>query len=106
MEFLQHLFNEVKQKRLKTAEAVELLRQFHTRGATAAVPPYPLLQRDTSDRNGHRFTSDFDGSEFFLEHHRVRGQRVLPGVAYLDMARAAALRVSGAGQVQLRSVHW
>ena len=48
-------------------------------GETPATPA-SLLQ--------HRF----DGEEAFLTDHRVDGQRVLPGVVYLELARAAAAR--------------
>jgi polyketide synthase PksN len=36
-----------------------------------------------------RFSSTFRGDEFFLVDHVISGQRVLPGVAYLEMACAA-----------------
>ncbi|WP_313915932.1 SDR family NAD(P)-dependent oxidoreductase, partial [Tahibacter sp.] len=60
--------------------------------AADARPPmlHPLVQRNTSTLGLQRFTSVFDGSEFFLKDHVVAGRRVLPAVAYLEMARAAA----------------
>ncbi|MFX9127653.1 hypothetical protein ABTN71_19915, partial [Acinetobacter baumannii] len=58
-----------------------------TAGATARL--HPLLHRNTSDLAGQRFSSRFSGEEFFLKDHVVGGQRVLPGVAYLELARAA-----------------
>jgi len=55
---------------------------------------HPLLHSNTSDLGGQRYSSDFDGNEFFLADHRVdidglAQRKVLPGVAYLEMARAA-----------------
>jgi hypothetical protein len=55
---------------------------------------HPLLHRNTSDFNEQRYSSRFTGEEFFLRDHQVRSdghsaQKVLPGVAYLEMARAA-----------------
>ena len=50
---------------------------------------HPLLHRNTSTLSEQRFTSTFTGEEFFLMDHQVQGQKVLPGVAYLEMARAA-----------------
>src|SRR5262249_43229956 len=49
---------------------------------------------NTSDLTEQRYSSNFTGEEFFLKDHRLRTQsgteeRVLPGVAYLEMARAA-----------------
>jgi polyketide synthase PksN len=52
---------------------------------------HPLLHANTSDLSAQRFSSRFDGGEFFLRDHVVKGARVLPGVAYLEMARAAVL---------------
>ena len=48
-----------------------------------------LLQQNTSDLSEQRYSSTFTGEEFFLTDHVVNGQKVLPGVAYLEMARAA-----------------
>src|SRR5207253_1054283 len=50
---------------------------------------HPLVHRNTSSLNEQRFSSTFTGEEFFLADHLVQGQRVLPGVAHLEMARAA-----------------
>ena len=62
-------------------------------GAATAVL-HPLLHSNTSDLSEQRYSSTFTGDEFFLTDHQVRtdghaGQKVLPGVAYLEMARAA-----------------
>ncbi|MGP1681215.1 MAG: SDR family NAD(P)-dependent oxidoreductase, partial [Giesbergeria sp.] len=54
------------------------------------APLHPLLQRNTSTLAQQRFSTSFSGKEFFLAEHVVRGIRVLPGVAQLEMARAAA----------------
>jgi acyl transferase domain-containing protein/enoyl-CoA hydratase/carnithine racemase len=64
--------------------------------ATTAVL-HPLLHSNTSDLTEHRYSSTFTGDEFFLADHRVRTgdrnvQKLLPGVAYLEMARAAVSR--------------
>ncbi|HXH41922.1 MAG TPA: SDR family NAD(P)-dependent oxidoreductase [Thermoanaerobaculia bacterium] len=64
-------------------------------GATAGVR-HPLLHRNTSDLSERRYSSTFTGDEFFLADHRVRTdgrtQKVLPGVAYLEMAQEAIKR--------------
>ncbi|WP_043148504.1 polyketide synthase dehydratase domain-containing protein, partial [Pseudogulbenkiania ferrooxidans] len=57
---------------------------------------HPLLQHNVSDLCRQRYGSSFDGGEFFLADHRVASQagepiRVLPAVAYLEMARAAVV---------------
>lgn len=72
---------------------------------------HPLLQQNTSDLSEQRFSSVFTGKEFFLADHRVKGQKVLPGVAYLEMARAAVEQAAGALKegtkgIRLKDVVW
>ncbi len=71
---------------------------------------HPLLHENTSDLSEQRFSSTFTGEEFFLADHVVKGQRVLPGVAHLEMARAAVERATGNGSggtgIRLRNVVW
>ncbi len=80
-----------------------------TRAPAAAL--HPLLQENTSDFTEQRFSSTFTGEEFFLKDHVVKGQRILPGVAYLEMIREAVDQATGAwkeGQIgiQLKNVVW
>ncbi|MEC1541502.1 polyketide synthase PksM [Bacillus subtilis] len=56
---------------------------------------HPLVHRNTSDFTEQRFSSVFTGTEFFLSDHVVQGQKILPGVAYLEMAREAAEKAAG-----------
>jgi len=64
---------------------------------------HPLLQQNTSDLSEQRFSSTFTGQEFFLRDHIINGQRILPGVASLEMARAAVTQaISGLGENQVR----
>ena len=51
---------------------------------------HPLLHANVSDVSGLIFASEFGGEEFFLRDHVVLERRVLPGVAYVEMVRAAA----------------
>ena len=69
--------------------------------AQAHAHLHPLVRRNVSLIGTHAYRSRFDGSEPFLADHRVRigesgVQRVLPGVASLEMARAAICLASGA----------
>ncbi|AOY76263.1 thioester reductase domain-containing protein [Clostridium formicaceticum] len=72
---------------------------------------HPLLHQNTSDLSEQRFSSTFTGQEFFLADHRVKGQGVLPRVAYLEMARAAVeqgtgiLKESQVG-IRLKNIVW
>jgi polyketide synthase PksM len=65
--------------------------------AASATVLHPLLHTNASDLSGLIFTSRFDGREFFLRDHRVLERRVLPGVAYVEMVRAAAALALPAG---------
>jgi amino acid adenylation domain-containing protein len=72
---------------------------------------HPLLHRNTSDFEEQRYSSVFSGKEFFLSDHVVNGRKVLPGVAYLEMARAAVERAVGnSGEkqigIRLKNVVW
>jgi acyl transferase domain-containing protein/thioesterase domain-containing protein len=71
---------------------------------------HPLLHMNTSDLSAQKYSSTFTGSEFFLADHVVKGNPVLPGVAYLEMALAAArnaAKVSGDGAgIRIKNVVW
>jgi polyketide synthase PksM len=67
---------------------------------------HPMLHENTSDLDGYRFSSTFTGNEFFLTDHVVKGQKILPGVAYLEMVRAAVEQISGGASVSLKDVVW
>jgi polyketide synthase PksN len=81
-------------------------------GPTTVAHLHPLLHQNTSDLTRQRFTSSFTGEEFFLADHRVNGRRILPGVAYLEMARAAVEHALGdscgasSGGIRLEDVTW
>ncbi|KPC58358.1 hypothetical protein ADL29_40245 [Streptomyces chattanoogensis] len=90
---------------------------------TPASALHPLVHTNTSDLNEHRYTSHFTGREFFLADHRVPARAgetatasdgrpdavpVLPAVAYLEMARAAAVQAAGGDEHawSLESASW
>jgi acyl transferase domain-containing protein len=63
-------------------------------GSMTTAALHPLLHTNTSDFSAQSYTSVFRGEESFLADHRIHtsggtAQSVLPGVAYLEMARAA-----------------
>ncbi|MCP5005452.1 MAG: hypothetical protein GY941_16170, partial [Planctomycetes bacterium] len=79
--------------------------------AEAAVSMiHPMLHENTSDLSEQRFTSTFTGKEFFLNDHQVKGEKVLPGVCYLEMARAAVEKASGGiddgAAIHLKNIVW
>ena len=55
---------------------------------------------------GAVFTKRFSSADSILADHQVNGIPILPGVVYLEMARAAAAAMSPGQPVQLRSVVW
>lgn len=46
---------------------------------------YPLIQSNTSDFNGQRYTSTFDGTEPFFTDHVVGNNKMLPAVVFMEM---------------------
>ncbi len=64
-------------------------------GASVGTHLHPLLHENVSDLSAQRYRTRLSGEEFFLDDHRVRGEKVLPGVAYLEMARAALAHATG-----------
>ncbi|MGD0831533.1 MAG: beta-ketoacyl synthase N-terminal-like domain-containing protein, partial [Terracidiphilus sp.] len=81
----------------------------------AASVLHPLLHTNISDLDEQCYRSTFTGEEFFLADHRVRlggdsAQRVLPGVALLEMARAAMEQASPGQResmcLELRNTVW
>ncbi|WP_316173153.1 non-ribosomal peptide synthetase, partial [Bradyrhizobium sp. SZCCHNRI2049] len=72
---------------------------------------HPLVQENISDLWGQRFRTVLGDDEFFTRDHVVLGEKVLPGVAYLEMARAAVMAASGpdaepGSAIVLRNVVW
>ncbi|MCG8569832.1 MAG: SDR family NAD(P)-dependent oxidoreductase [Spirochaetes bacterium] len=72
---------------------------------------HPLVHENTSDLSMQRFSSFFTGEESFFFFFFVQGQRVLPGAAYLEMARFAASQGIGffdetERMMQIKDVTW
>lgn len=80
-------------------------RSTSARAGTSAFLP-PLLHRNGSDFSGQRFSSRFSGDEACLRDHQVGGRRILPAVAYLEMARAAIQEAAPKATIRLRRVVW
>ncbi|WP_268747619.1 SDR family NAD(P)-dependent oxidoreductase [Streptomyces toyocaensis] len=80
-------------------------------GNTTDPRTHPLLHRTVPGGPADETTYEtrFDGSEPYLRDHQVRGGRMLPGVAHLEMARAAVARALGredTAAVRLTDVVW
>lgn len=71
----------------------------------------PLLQRNCSDLQEQRFCSILTGQEFFLTDHVIKGDKIMPGVAFLEMAvsamdKAASFLKNAEKRIGLRNVIW
>ncbi|MCW3465912.1 SDR family NAD(P)-dependent oxidoreductase [Chitinophaga nivalis] len=67
---------------------------------------HPLLHRNESDFSKQLYTSTYTGQESFLKDHQVGADKVLPGVAYLEMAREAGARSTRRKITQLKDIIW
>ena len=112
IDFVKYVVSELKSTRLSKTDALGLIKQFSRRPAPSfgAAPLHPLLHCNTSDLTQQSWATRFSGDEFFLRDHCIAGKQVLPGVAYLEMARAAiALALPEQAQhtgFELRHVAW
>ncbi|HIJ54486.1 MAG TPA: SDR family NAD(P)-dependent oxidoreductase, partial [Deltaproteobacteria bacterium] len=75
-------------------------------GKSSADRLHPLLGSNTSTLKEQQYTTLFTGEEFYLTDHVVAGRKTLPGVAYLEMARAAAEMAGEPGMNRLSNVVW
>jgi len=88
--------------------------RFEPRRKHSAPPPrqrlHPLLHDNVSDFERFAFSSSFTLEDFVLRDHVLGGRHILPGVAHLEMARAAAGLLGGTGAagavVCLRGIVW
>jgi acyl transferase domain-containing protein/NADPH:quinone reductase-like Zn-dependent oxidoreductase len=84
----------------------------HSESATPARRVlHPLVHENTSSLQEQRFSATYSGDEFFIGDHSINGQKVLPGAAYLEIARVAVQRAldlspDAAPAVTLRNVTW
>jgi acyl transferase domain-containing protein/acyl carrier protein/SAM-dependent methyltransferase len=68
---------------------------------------HPLIDRNESTLTEVCFTTTLDAGRNWLRDHVINGARVLPGVVYLEMARAAArLAEPNAPVAALANVTW
>ncbi|MHC6085586.1 SDR family NAD(P)-dependent oxidoreductase [Ralstonia solanacearum] len=79
--------------------------------ASAGTWLHPMLERNTSDFYRQRFSSRWQGSERWFADHQVDGRKTMPGVGYLEMARAAIAasldpQQLAAGPLQFRNIVW
>src|SRR5579862_9724825 len=107
MKYAEFVLRELRSGRLSREQAIQLLA-YQSEARSSGEALHALVQRKTSDLKEQRFTTQLSSKDFYLRDHVVAGQSVLPGVAYLEMARAAVERSVGSGYAvaKLRDVVW
>jgi len=117
IDFIEYVVSELKSKRLSKKNTLALIKQFssHSASKTKAAAIHPLLHENTSILSQQSYSSTFTGNEFFLADHQVNlgGEltvKILPGVAYLEIARAAieqAMPFPSAGTcLEINNIVW
>lgn len=67
---------------------------------------HPLIDRNTSDFTGQKYTTRFTGQEFFLSDHVINRKKVLAGVVYIELARAAG-EITAKEKIQkIKNIVW
>lgn len=83
----------------------EVPDQARTRGGIPGL--HPLIDYNSSTFEEQSFVKVLTGSEYFLKDHSIDGKSVLPGVIYLEMARAAGELANCGNPVKvLKNILW
>ncbi|MFC5475609.1 SDR family NAD(P)-dependent oxidoreductase [Paraherbaspirillum soli] len=76
-------------------------------GAAAGVVLHPMIDANVSTLEEQTFRKTFHPEEFFLRDHQLGSNRILPGVAYLEMALVAGRLASASDSIRaVRDVRW
>jgi acyl transferase domain-containing protein/short-subunit dehydrogenase/acyl carrier protein len=67
---------------------------------------HPLIESNTSNLKEQKYTTTFTGEEFFFKHHVVAKQKMLPGVAYIEMAREAGELAGEQKVYKIKDINW
>ncbi|TCN57663.1 SDR family NAD(P)-dependent oxidoreductase [Flavobacterium circumlabens] len=67
---------------------------------------HPLVHLNASTLNEIKFKSTYKGSEFFLSDHAVLDVKILPGVAYIELIRAAAEISAEKNITAVKNITW
>lgn len=67
---------------------------------------HPLLSANTSTLRKVRFSSILHQHDFFMKDHVIGNDLVLPGVAYIEMARAAGSFAGERSVAKIRDIVW
>lgn len=75
-------------------------------GSARGKALHPFIDENISGLDGIKFATRLTGAEFYLTNHKVGGQSILPGVAYLEMALAASRLAGSETGAFLEEVSW
>ena len=67
---------------------------------------HPLIHINESDVFAIRYDSLFTGKEFFFDEHVIKGRKILPGVAYMEMVLEVGKRALGQQITNISDVIW
>lgn len=67
---------------------------------------HPFIDENTSDFKEQKYTTVLQGNEFFLVDHVINKQEVLPGVVYIEMARAACELAMNQKPWKVKNIVW
>ena len=67
---------------------------------------HPLLHSHETREEAVLFTSIYSGNEFFFEDHIVNDRKILPGVAYLEMALSGSRNVLHQNAKKVKNLTW
>ncbi|MBF0397987.1 MAG: SDR family NAD(P)-dependent oxidoreductase, partial [Desulfobacterales bacterium] len=67
---------------------------------------HPMIGKNISTLKEQKFTTRLSGYEFYLNDHVVMGKKVLPGVAYLEMARASGEISAEKSVLKIKNMIW
>ncbi|MEJ6022289.1 type I polyketide synthase [Ramlibacter sp. PS4R-6] len=77
----------------------------HEVAAEAGLASHPLLGVQVDSEGGATFEAAYDSNKLWvLREHRVGGRAVLPGTAYIEIARAAMMALHPRAAVEIRSL--
>lgn len=94
----EHLYRGSKRKRI-SLPGYPFARERYWIADMATIPPYP-------NPSGLNRAEEIAATDVRVRDHVVQGERILPGVAYLDLALSAATDVTGRQATKITHVHW
>ncbi|PGD97837.1 SDR family NAD(P)-dependent oxidoreductase [Bacillus wiedmannii] len=68
--------------------------------------PHPLIEKNSSSIEEYKFTTQMTGDEFYLSDHMINNEKVLPGVAYIEMVRAAGELIGKRNVNKIKNLVW